>query len=83
MGDLDGSVDTNNEDGSFGAWGGDVDGGGGDGGDVDAGDVDGGGGDDAGGGREVQCHVDRKQGSGSPCLRTVSHAYRLPPSALS
>ena len=63
MGDLDGSVDTNNEDGSIGAWGGDVDGG--------------------GGGREVQCHVDRKQGSGSPCLRTVSHAYRLPPSALS
>ena len=56
----DGSVDTNNEDGSIGAWGG---------------DVDGGGGDDAGGGREVQCHVDRKQGSGSPCLRTVSHAY--------
>ena len=47
------------------------------------GDTDGGGGDDTGGGREVQCHVDRKQGSGSPCLRTVSHAYRLPPSALS
>ena len=45
--------------------------------------LDGGGGDDTGGGREVQCHVDRKQGSGSPCLRTVSHAYRLPPSALS
>ena len=68
MGDLDDSDDTITEDGSIGAWGG---------------DVDGGGGDDAGGGREVQCHVDRKQGSGSPCLRTVSHAYRLPPSALS
>ena len=47
------------------------------------GDTDVGGGDDTGGGREVQCHVDRKQGSDSPCLRTVSHAYRLPPSALS